>query len=91
MVLWSLGFLVIGVLLLMLRTCTQTDEAGGVIPVIGAIIAFLVFVTGAIGTTSTILLGWRADRRQVEELKLKTKELELKLQEKAKPASDKDT
>ena len=35
----------------------------------------------SIGTFSTILLGWRQDRRQVKELGLKTKELELKIKE----------
>jgi hypothetical protein len=38
-------------------------------------------VVSAIGTTSTILLGWRAERRQSEEFKLKIKQLELQLQE----------
>jgi hypothetical protein len=34
-----------------------------------------------IGTTSTILLGWRADRRQSDEFKLKIEQLELQLRE----------
>jgi hypothetical protein len=58
----------------------------------GLVISFLTFVASARGTTSTILLGWRADRRQSEEFKLKLKQLELQLQEaKAKvmsPAKD---
>jgi hypothetical protein len=41
---------------------------------------FPLFLT-SLATLSTILLGWRVDRRQVKELDLKTKELELKNKE----------
>jgi hypothetical protein len=45
--------------------------------IVSSIAAFV----SAIGTASTVLLGWRADRRQSEELKLKVRDLELKLEE----------
>jgi hypothetical protein len=38
-------------------------------------------IVSGIGTASTILLGWRADRRQAKEFKLKIEQLELQLQE----------
>jgi hypothetical protein len=44
-------------------------------------IATLVMIVSGIGTASTILLGWRADRRQAKEFKLKIEQLELQLQE----------
>jgi hypothetical protein len=52
-----------------------------VAPLLTVLISFFTLVVSAIGTTSTILLGWRAERRQSEEFKLKIKQLELQLQE----------
>jgi hypothetical protein len=45
------------------------------------IIPVLPLFLTSFATFSTILLGWRLDRRQVKELNLKTKELELKVKE----------
>ena len=42
-------------------------------------ISFLAMMVAAMGTSSSILLGWRADRRQMEEFKLKIHQLERKL------------
>jgi hypothetical protein len=51
------------------------------VSIITVLVSFLTFVASAIGTASTVLLGWRAERRQSEEFKLKIKQLELQLQE----------
>ena len=42
-------------------------------------ISFLAMMVAAMGTSSSILLGWRADRRQTEEFELKIQQLERKL------------
>ena len=42
-------------------------------------ISFLAMMVAAMGTSSSILLGWRADRHQTEEFKLKIQQLERKL------------
>jgi ABC-type Fe3+ transport system permease subunit len=42
-------------------------------------ISFLAMMVAAMGTSSSILLGWRADRRQTEEFQLKIHQLERKL------------
>jgi hypothetical protein len=47
---------------------------------------FLTAVVSAIGTTSTVLLGWRGERRQAQEFKLKYEQLSLQLAD-AKKAS----
>jgi hypothetical protein len=44
-------------------------------------ISFLTFVISAIGTASTIILGWRSERRQAEESKLRIAQLEIQLAE----------
>jgi hypothetical protein len=46
-----------------------------------AIISLLTSMVATIGSISTILLGWRADRRQSDELKLKLQQLELQIVE----------
>jgi hypothetical protein len=59
-------------------------EQQNLIPAYGAITA-LVSLVGMIvtmaGTTTTILIGWRSERRQSEEFKLKIKQLEFQLEE----------
>jgi hypothetical protein len=45
------------------------------------VMASLTLVTAMIGAASTIILGWRSDRRQSEEFKLKIQQLELELAE----------
>jgi hypothetical protein len=45
------------------------------------IISSFAFVLTAIGTASTVLLGWHADRRQSDEFRLKIEQLELQLKE----------
>jgi hypothetical protein len=44
-----------------------------------AIVSCIGVVIGAIGTSSTMLLGWRAEKRQSEEFKLKIQQLEREL------------
>ena len=59
---------------------TVLPEGGTAINAIGAI-SILTLIIATIGTTSTILLGWRADARQSQEFKLKIEQLELQLVE----------
>jgi hypothetical protein len=55
------------------------------IPMAALVTSFLAFVVSGIGTASTVILGWRSERR---ESKLKIAQLELQLAEaRAKPAS----
>jgi hypothetical protein len=49
--------------------------------VITAGVSVLTLIVTAIGATSTILLGWRSERRQSDEFKLKIQQLELQLAE----------
>ena len=42
-------------------------------------ISFLAMMAAAIGASSSILLGWRTDRRQTEELRLEIQRLEREL------------
>jgi hypothetical protein len=49
--------------------------------VITAGVSVLALIVTAIGATSTILLGWRAERRQADEYKLKSDEYKLKIQQ----------
>jgi hypothetical protein len=51
-----------------------------------AAISFLSLIVACIGTSSSIFLGWRADRRQSEELRLEIEQLELQLSEALKAA-----
>jgi glutamate synthase domain-containing protein 1 len=46
-----------------------------------ACVSFITLILSAMGTSSSILLGWRADRRQSDEFKLKIQHLELQLAE----------
>jgi hypothetical protein len=39
------------------------------------------FIVSSFGTASTIMLGWRAERRQSQEFRLKIEQLELQLVE----------
>jgi hypothetical protein len=99
---WSLGLFLIGIIGQVWESLHYLDRglprSGGelllaIIPIITVLVSFLTLVASAIGTTSTILLGWREERRQSEEFKLKIRELDLQLQEaqaKAVP-STKDT
>jgi hypothetical protein len=42
-------------------------------------ISFLAMMVAAMGTSKSILMGWRADRHQTEEFELKIQQLERKL------------
>jgi len=57
------------------------------IAVLTVLISSLTLLIAMIGTTSTIILSWRADRRQSEEFKLKIQQLELELAEAKEKAS----
>jgi hypothetical protein len=48
---------------------------------LAGIISVLTLLVSAIGTASTIVLGWRAERRQAAESQLKVRQLELDLAE----------
>jgi hypothetical protein len=82
-------FLAIGIVLLVHNPPPLPIVIGGglsadymvLVSIITVLVSFLTFVVSAIGTASTVLLGWRAERRQSEEFKLKIKQLELQLQE----------
>jgi hypothetical protein len=93
---WSFGLLVIGVILwpFLYFAGLSSDiihptpkppwfvgQLIELVPLITVSTSSLTLVVSALGTTSTILLGWRAERRQSEEFKLKIKQLELQLQE----------
>jgi hypothetical protein len=56
----------------------SSSGAGTAIALAVSVIALLV---ATIGTASTIILGWRADRRQTEEFKLRIQQLEMQLAE----------
>jgi hypothetical protein len=45
-----------------------------------AVVSLVGMIVTMIGTASTILIGWRAERRQSEESRLRIKQLELQLQ-----------
>jgi hypothetical protein len=57
------------------------EQLAGLVPIIIVSISFFTLIASAIGATSTILLGWHAERQQSQEFKLKIKQLELQLQE----------
>lgn len=46
---------------------------------IGLILSAATFILSAVGTASTVLLGWRNDRRQSREFGLKIEQLEMQL------------
>jgi hypothetical protein len=50
----------------------------GTMAVVGSALTSLVAM---VGTASTVLLGWRSDRRQSQEFRLKIEQLELQLAE----------
>ena len=82
--------LVIGYLLTVGSSFLSAGDAGYAaepsytLPFIGLAtlcISFLALIVSGIETTSSVLLGWRADRRQSDEFKLKIQQLELQLAE----------
>ena len=58
------------------KAAIQEEEAKVV-----AVVSCIGVVIGVIGTSYSILLGWRAERRQAEEAKLKNQQLERQLAE----------
>jgi hypothetical protein len=56
----------------------QTTEQG---PPTAIVISFCAVLITGLGTASTVILGWRNDRRQAAESKLKIEQLELQLAE----------
>ena len=61
------------------------------VPIITASVSFLALVISALGTASTIMLGWRSERRQAQESRLKIAQLELQLAEaRVKPAAPRE-
>jgi hypothetical protein len=57
------------------------NETISYIALIGAAVSVVTLVVSALGTASAVTLGWRADRRQSEELKLKIQQMELQIAE----------
>jgi hypothetical protein len=49
------------------------------VPLLTVLVSFLALVISSLGTASTIMLGWRSERRQAEESRLKIEQLELQL------------
>jgi hypothetical protein len=84
-----LGLVAVPVSLIGSMIATVLPVGGETINAIGAItlsISFLTLLVTVIATSSSILLGWRADRRQSVEYKLKIEQLELQLVEARKKA-----
>lgn len=101
--LWSLGFFVIGICLSVIREILwelsqktpnpihpdsaepwlvpDIEQLTGFVLIITVSISFFALIASAVGATSTILTGWRAERRRSEEFKLRIKQLERQLQE----------
>ena len=51
------------------------------VPLLTISVSFLALIISALGTASTIMLGWRSERRQADESRLKIEQLELQLAE----------
>jgi membrane-bound ClpP family serine protease len=83
--LFSLVLLVAGIVLAIYLPSGGEDI--NAIAVLTVLISSLTLLIAMIGTTSTIILSWRADRRQSEEFKLKIQQLELELAEAREKAS----
>jgi hypothetical protein len=90
----SILFLIVGALgtLIQQQADVQVPSSHGSgtvdISTITLFISFFSLLVAMIGTSSTIMLGWRADRRQTAEYKLKIEQLELQLGEARKKATD---
>jgi hypothetical protein len=67
------------------KTAAKQEEAKVV-----AVVSCIGVVIGVIGTSYSILLGWRAERRQTEEAKLKNQQLERQLAETEAEAKRRD-
>jgi hypothetical protein len=65
-----------------------TPETISYIALIGAAVSVVTLVVSALGTASAVTLGWRADRRQSEELKLKIQQMELQIAEMRKKSDE---
>jgi hypothetical protein len=48
-------------------------------PLLAVVVSALAFIISSFGTASTIMLGWRSERRQSQEFKLRIEQLELQL------------
>jgi hypothetical protein len=66
-----------------LPPATEKAEKGDELPwtTVVAGVSFITLILSAIGTSSAIILGWRTDRRQTQEFKLKIQQLEMQLAE----------
>src|SRR5262245_55233963 len=79
-----LGLIALPLILIGNALALSLPAGGADINTIGmlmASISVLTLIVGMVGTASTVLLGWRADRRQSEEFKLKIEQLEFQLAE----------
>lgn len=55
-------------------------------PIWPVVVAIVATISSAVGTISNTVLGWRKDRREMQEQELKIKQLEQELAEREKPA-----
>ena len=54
-------------------TPTNIERIFEWVPLLTVSVSFLALVISALGTASTIMLGWRSERRQAEESRLKNR------------------
>jgi hypothetical protein len=54
-------------------------ESGSSLAELATVISGLTFLVSSIGTASTVILGWRSERRQTQEFKLKVQQLETEV------------
>jgi hypothetical protein len=59
----------------------EVSNKDNLITSITTIMSLVAMIVSAVGTTSTVLIGWRSEHRQSEEFKIKIKQLELQLEE----------
>ena len=72
-----LFFIGIGLAVVQSSDLSATNYVG----LFAVLISVVTLIVATVGTAFTIMLGWRADRRQNEEFKLKIEQLELDLDE----------
>jgi len=72
-----LFFIGIGLAVVQSSDLSATNYVG----LFAVLISVVTLIVATVGTASTILLGWRGERRQNEEFKLKIEQLKLDLDE----------
>lgn len=62
-------------------------SGAGDLPALALVVSACAFFVSAIGTASAVILGWRNERRQAAEFRLKIEQLELQLAEARRSAA----